>query len=354
MEKKTGFISAMFAVLLALTTLHAGAAQQIGRDFNHMTTGFGLSGGHAAAACESCHVGGVFKGTPRTCDGCHAVGKRVVATPKNDKHIVTDAPCDSCHFNTATWLGARFNHGSAVTGQCRNCHNGRQAQGKPANHSVGRKATESCDQCHRTFAWLPSSWNHNNSAGSCDQAGCHLAGQNSWYKGVTTAHTRTGMATYACQSCHNYLRWSPAPFNHSIGGRCDSCHNEVIAVGPNHYGTHTAAISGNDCSQCHINTTHAWKPALGALPPNHIPFNAGTACTACHLSVTSVRTGAAMHIYTSSLACTTCHLKNNQYAVWGQDTKSIGHEGMRSGDDCSKSGCHAPLGRKGIAYIKWD
>ncbi|MFH2134538.1 MAG: hypothetical protein ABII81_05080, partial [Pseudomonadota bacterium] len=147
MERKSGFIGAMFAVLLAVTTLQAGAAQQIGRDFNHMTTGFPLSGGHAAAACESCHVGGVFKGTPRACDGCHAVGRRVVATPKNDRHIVTDAPCESCHFNTATWLGVRYNHGSAVAGQCTNCHNGRQASGKAASHTTGNKATKSCDNC---------------------------------------------------------------------------------------------------------------------------------------------------------------------------------------------------------------
>jgi hypothetical protein len=36
------------------------------------------------------------------------------------------------------------------------------------------------------------------------------------------------------------------------------------------------------------------------------------------------------------------------------DKKNIGHEGMKSGDDCSKSGCHAPAGNRGTAYINWD
>ncbi len=353
MERLGRYFGALFAVMLAAATLQAQAAQQVGRDFNHATTGFTLTGGHAAAACESCHVGGVFKGTPRNCDGCHAVGKRVVATPKNDKHIVTDAPCETCHFNTATWLGARYNHGSAVVGQCASCHNGRQAAGKPSSHNSNvNKAQKSCDQCHRTFAWNPASWNHNNSAGSCDQAGCHVAGQNTWYKGVTTAHTRTGMATYACQRCHNYLGWKPAPYDHvGATGRCDSCHNGAVAISTP---AGHVAISGSDCSECHINTTKSWTPALGGKPANHIPYNAGTACTACHLTATTAKTGAAMHAYVSSYACTTCHLKGNTYAVWGQNTKSIGHEGMKSGDDCSKSGCHAPAGSRGSAYVTWD
>ena len=354
MERMGRYIGGLFAALFVMVTLQVHAAEQVGRNFNHATTGFPLSGGHVAAACETCHVGGVFKGTPRNCDGCHAVGQRVVATPKNDKHIVTDAPCETCHFNTATWLGARYNHGSAVVGQCRNCHNGRQAAGKPGSHNAGKKATESCDSCHRTFAWTPASWNHR-TGGNCDQAGCHLAGQNTWYKGMTTAHTRTGMATYTCQSCHNYVTWSPAPYNHSGAGgvRCDSCHNETVAVGPNHYGAHPVALAGEDCSQCHINNTNSWRPALGAKPSNHIPYNAGTACTACHLSVTSVRTGAAMHTYTSTFACTTCHLKNNPYVGWRQDTKNYGHEGWSTGD-CSQSGCHRPVGSKGTSYITWD
>lgn len=351
MERKTGFISAMFAVLLAVTTLQAGAAQQIGRDFNHMTTGFPLSGGHAAAACESCHVGGVFKGTPRACDGCHAVGKRVVATPKNDRHIVTDAPCESCHFNTATWLGARYNHGSAVTGQCRSCHNGRQAAGKAGTHSAGKKATESCDSCHRTFAWLPASWNHTLSPGVCST--CHTNAATVSSANLKPAgHAAPALkGTLACDSCHSYLGWYPNRFKHNTGAACSSCHDGISATGPK---TGHTSFPGwpTECNQCHTTTT-AWLPALGAKPTNHIPENPGTACSSCHVGGTALR-GASMHVYVSSSACTVCHLKGNAYTAWGQDTKSIGHEGMKSTDDCSKSGCHAPAGSRGTAYVRWD
>lgn len=352
MERRTGIIGAMFAVLLAVTTLQAGAAQQVGRDFNHMTTGFPLSGGHAAAACETCHVGGVFKGTPRACDGCHAVGKRVVATPKNDKHIVTDAPCESCHFNTATWLGVRYNHGSAVVGQCRTCHNGRQAEGKPSSHGAGKKLTESCDSCHRTFAWLPASWNHNLSPGICST--CHTNAATVSASNLKPAgHAAPALkGTEACDACHSYTGWYPNRFKHNIAGTCSSCHlNAAKAVGqPASHSSFTGWPM--ECNECHTTTT-AWLPALGAKPVNHIPYNAGVSCASCHVGGTVVR-GTSLHVpYLSTYACTTCHLKNNAYVGWGQDTKSIGHEGWSTGD-CSQSGCHAPAGRKGTAYINWD
>jgi hypothetical protein len=351
MERKTGIFGAVLAVLLAVMTLSASAAEQIGRDFNHMTTGFPLSGGHAAAACETCHVGGVFKGTPRACDGCHAVGKRVVATPKNDRHIVTDAPCESCHFNTATWLGVRYNHGSAVVGQCRTCHNGRQAEAKPGSHTVGKKATESCDSCHRTFAWTPASWNHNLSTGVCST--CHTNAATVSSANLKPAgHMAPALkGTEACDACHNYIGWYPNRFKHNIAGTCSSCHlNAAKAVGqPASHSSFTGWPT--ECNQCHTSTT-AWLPALGAKPANHIPYNAGVSCASCHVGG-GVTSGASMHTYVSTYACTTCHLKNNTYAVWGQDTKNYGHEGWSTGD-CSQSGCHAPAGRKGTAYINWD
>jgi len=150
MNRIAKVLSSVLAAGLMLVSLQTQAASGA-RDFNHMTTGFPLSGGHAVAACETCHVGGVFKGTPKTCDGCHAAGKRVVATPKTNSHIVTDAPCESCHFNTSTWLGARYNHGTAQPGGCLTCHNGRLSFAKPASHSTNiNKATKSCDSCHRS------------------------------------------------------------------------------------------------------------------------------------------------------------------------------------------------------------
>ncbi|MDO8312532.1 MAG: hypothetical protein Q7T25_11390 [Sideroxyarcus sp.] len=353
MKRLGQILGSLIAVALTVLSLQSVAAdaQLSRRDFNHMSTGFPLSGGHATAACETCHVGGVFKGTPRNCDGCHAMGRRIVATPKSNAHIVTDAPCETCHFNTATFLGARYNHGTAVPGQCTTCHNGRLSDSKPSTHNTGNKATKSCDSCHRSSSWLPASWNHTTGA-ACSS--CHISSPEvSVPNRKPASHVPAALkGSLECDSCHSYTGWFPARFKHNTGAACSSCHNGVLAVGP-------AASHGSfpswptECNECHFNTT-SFSNALGAKPGNHIPYNAGTKCSNCHTGTATVVRGATLHAYLSSYACTTCHLNNNTYAGWGQDTKSIGHEGMGAGDDCSKSGCHRPLGSKGSAYTNWD
>jgi hypothetical protein len=393
MKRLGRILGGLLAVALTVASMQAVAAETRmgGRDFNHMATGFPLSGGHATAPCETCHVGGVFKGTPRNCDGCHAVGKRVLATPKSNAHVVTDAPCESCHFNTSTWLGARYNHGTAIPGQCRTCHSGRQAAGKPATHNAGSKATASCDSCHRSSSWLPASWNHVGVApGTCTT--CH---NGTTATGKTASHTTIAKATYSCDACHSFIGWLPARYRHTSAAACTSCHDGVTAIGkpaghattakatfacsdchttsgwlPARYTHNTAAACSSchngtiaigkpaghpattdECNQCHTSTI-AWLPALGAKPANHIPYNAGVQCSSCHVGG-GVVSGPTLHTYLSGYACTTCHLRNNPYAGWGQETKSLGHEDWSTGD-CSQSGCHRPAGNRGTSYINWD
>jgi hypothetical protein len=74
--------SLSFGILVLLLPL-LGAAQSGGSQqrFDHLTTGFELTGKHREAACESCHVSAVFKGTPRECSSCHAKGTRINALP---------------------------------------------------------------------------------------------------------------------------------------------------------------------------------------------------------------------------------------------------------------------------------
>jgi predicted CXXCH cytochrome family protein len=352
MKRLGRVLGSLLAVALTVFSLQAFAAAQMGgRDFNHMTTGFILSGGHAVAACETCHIGGVFKGTPRACDGCHAVGKRIIATPKTNSHIVTDAPCESCHFNTATWLGARFNHGTAQPGQCATCHNGRLSFAKPSTHNVGNKATKACDSCHRSSSWLPASWNHNGVVGVCSS--CHVSSPE-----VSTPNRKPvshalpllkGDPAIECDACHLYSGWYPNRFKHNTGGTCSSCHlNGAKAIGQPT--SHNSFISWpTECNECH--TTAGWTGALGAKPANHIPYTSGT-CSSCHTG-SAIKTGATLHAYVSTV-CTTCHLKGGAVYLGNMDKKGIGHEGMGSGDDCSMSGCHKPAGNKGTAYINWD
>lgn len=340
----------VLSVILITFSLHAMAATQAsGHEFNHKATGFPLNGGHATAACESCHVAGVFKGTAKTCDGCHALGKHVVATPKSTSHIVTDAPCESCHFNTSSFLGARFNHGTAVPGQCVTCHNGRISTGRPANHNAGIRATDSCDHCHRSFTWLPASWNHVGVVPhSCDSAGCHVVGSNQYYKPANHQTTPDlDRNSFYCDECHTFLSWLPALFIHdrpSPSGICMGCHDGSNAPGKS--AGHIATTS--DCNQCHTSTV-SWSGALGGMPAGHVTFTAGVPCTACHTG-TTVATGAALHAYLSQTACNACHYRGAVVYAPNHPPQQSSHQGNVT---CSSSSCHAPLGRQGTAYISW-
>lgn len=327
MKRLGRFLGNLLAMLLTVISVQAMAETQLGgRDFNHMTTGFPLSGGHATAACETCHVGGVFKGTPRNCDGCHALGKRIVATPKSNSHIVTDAPCESCHFNTSTFLGARFNHATARPGDCTSCHNGRITKGKQVAHLV---TAYSCDQCHRTSSWIPASWNHTNNAmatysgQSCDSSQCHAMGGAAQSKSLATADRHLPSptpGTVGCQSCHiSYNSFAVVKYIHPAGLTCFSCHN------------------------------NSYKGIRG-MPANHIPLNAGATCQNCHSGGSSW--GGMDHTQVSTYTCRTCHLSGTSY-LGNMEKKSTSHESMGT-KDCSSSGCHKPIGNRGTTYIKWD
>lgn len=320
MQRLGRFTGNLLAVILIVISTQAMAETKLaGRDFNHAATGFPLTGGHATAACETCHVAGVFKGTAKTCDGCHALGKRVVATPKSTSHIVTDAPCDTCHFNASTFLGARFNHGTALPGQCANCHNGRQSMGKPASHSSGNKATKSCDQCHRSFTWFQASWNHVGVLpGTCSDPGngCHTVGENQY--NVTSVITRIGKShtnfTYTnnqkCDVCHNFVRWSPAT-HMPLTGSCSSCHTSgTAAEGP--AAGHTSFVGWPiECNSCH-------KSMITWLGAGFHSGNEAGICRNCHN--TTVQPSSHTKAGVVSLSCDKCH---TQTAWTGAHTSKL-------------------------------
>ena len=109
----------LLALLFALLWLFPGGSGLAQADrFSHSSTRFALTGAHTAARCESCHVQGVFKGTPTQCVACHSAGSRMPsATPMPAGHVSTVQPCDVCH-NTASFTGARFRHIGVAPGTC--------------------------------------------------------------------------------------------------------------------------------------------------------------------------------------------------------------------------------------------
>ena len=180
-------------VVLCLLALigHGASAQGAGTLFDHVTTGYELTGAHKLQACESCHVDAVFQGTPRECLACHSRGSRVGATPKTSDHILSTERCDACHTTSAWTPATRFDH-EETRGSCASCHNNAQAPGKPAGHIA---TTMECNACHGTVAWSPSKFDHGSRHRELrlvPQPGQHGDGKG-------PSHLQT---SNACEACH--------------------------------------------------------------------------------------------------------------------------------------------------------
>ncbi|MFQ5634878.1 MAG: cytochrome c3 family protein [Gammaproteobacteria bacterium] len=286
---KTVLISA--AAILVISLLFgagtASAQSAFRSNFDHLSTGFPLDGSHRNVDCQRCHVGGIFRGTPRECSGCHARAGLVRATPMPPQHILSSSLCQDCHLDTTFAPVRRVDH-TQVIGSCSGCHNGLIADGKPVDHPV---TNAPCEDCHRSIAWLPAGFNHANVTGNC--ISCHNGMDAT---GKSMSHINT---TNICEDCHRTVGWSPViRVDHlQVLGTCFGCHNGSIARGkhPEHI------TSGNNCDDCH--TTNAWSPAVF----DHALVTAGT-CSSCHNGMTA--TGKhGQHIQTIA-ECDVCHSRN--------------------------------------------
>jgi hypothetical protein len=267
------------------------------QNFNHAQTGFPLSGLHASTECGACHVGGIFKGTPRNCSGCHSKGRRVTATTMPANHVQTNDPCETCHTNTVTFLGARINHGKVSLESCTQCHNGIISTGRPSNHAGGLRTTESCGRCHRTYAWIPANFNHTGVTPKSCATQCH--------NGVTATgrpagHTTQLKSTSSCDVCHRYTGWYPTFYDHSsvASGSCTNCHNGVEATRrpSGHSGMKATLV----CDQCH--TTYAWSSA----GYNHSGVASGS-CATCHNGSSATAKPASHTGSKATMTCDQCH-----------------------------------------------
>lgn len=231
---------------LALLTLWFGAPTATAQpsvisSFDHFSTGFRLEGAHGRASCDSCHAGGVFKGTPTQCAACHSQGGLVQATPQPPHHITSTNQCLSCH-KTFSWTAvARVDH-LEVFGSCASCHNNVKAPGQPVNHLP---TTADCGSCHRTNTWVGARFTHTGITSGC--ASCHNGTQ---AIGKPANHIP---ASNQCESCHNTSVFgSVTRVDHlQVLGTCSSCHNNVVVAGqpPDHIPT-TA-----ECDSCHSTTS---------------------------------------------------------------------------------------------------
>jgi hypothetical protein len=223
-------------------------------NFDHTVTGFPLTGGHQRTPCESCHINGVFKGTPNQCLICHRAGSRMASTAKPPNHIPTNSNCDECHNNRVTWSGARFNHAATAPGSCSQCHNGATATGQSGSHVPSRSLA--CDSCHKsTSSWSVVRYDHLGIANGCGT--CH-SGTYGGVPGKSAAHVPSSPA---CESCHKTTTtWNNAKYDHlGIAGGCEGCHSGsytgVVGRPADHF---TNGFLGA-CYDCHKSTAH-WLP----------------------------------------------------------------------------------------------
>jgi hypothetical protein len=210
------------------------------------------------APCESCHKSSVtfagarmnHAGIIANCATCH---NGALAPGKPGKHVATNAPCETCHRSTVTFAGARIDHAS-LTGTCISCHNGTVADGKPAAHIL---TALSCDTCHRTRFWAPVTYRHTsplfvNHGPGIACSGCHAAN-------AQTVVWKFPAFKPGCAGCHadkfrpaahvKFLR--PVPFYYTVAELRDctgACHtyadNTQRVVSTRTYGVHRAFGGG--------------------------------------------------------------------------------------------------------------
>lgn len=290
------------ALMLALPAL--AQAQPTGqRPFDHTTTGYPLTGAHANERCESCHVNGVFKGTPKDCASCHTGGARLARnnTVMPPQHVPTTAACDTCH-DTRRFDGARFSHAAIAPGSCQGCHNGGTATGKPRDHLP---TTAACDSCHDTRGWAGARPDHTGFTPATNCASCHNGNAAGGKPANHIPYTQVpGGGSADCDSCHKsgYTTWVPGRLhaNLSVSANCASCHSGAYlgARGKPADQTHANATA---CEGCHKSTS-TWSGAQ----VDHAGFNQATNCASCH-NGSGAPGKPASHIPVGLTNCYACH-----------------------------------------------
>jgi len=173
-----------------------------GAAFDHTLAAFQLDGAHVDVACEACHIGGVFQGTPQDCFACHQ---------QDDEHNGQfGQDCAQCH-TTKEWQGATFDHSLAafqLTGAhqnvaCADCHTGGVFRGTPQECSVCHAEPayhlglfgSDCLACHDTTAWVPALFDRTHTFpfnhGESGFSDCQVCHPNS-------------LTTYDCYTCHEH------------------------------------------------------------------------------------------------------------------------------------------------------
>ncbi|HTT21516.1 MAG TPA: hypothetical protein VMG82_21485, partial [Candidatus Sulfotelmatobacter sp.] len=328
--------------------------------FDHSTTGFVLSGGHAVPPrqCADCHLNNNYTLGAMPCFGCHQKDFASATAPV--PHSGFPNTCETCH-DTVQWSDAKFDHsttGFALTGlhtvpprQCSDCHVNnnytlnstacvtchlKDFQGATSPNHATANFPQTCEQCHNTSNWMDAKFNHDSTGFSltglhtvppraCTDChfnnnytlsnaacvSCHLKD----FQEATSPNHATANFPQTCEQCHNTSNWMDAKFNHD-------------STGFSLTGLHT--VPPRQCSDCHVNNNYTLnstacvtchlKDYQGTTSPNHVDSNFPETCEQCHGTSTWLNatfnhdsTGfplTGLHTVPPR-ACTDCHVNNN-------------------------------------------
>jgi hypothetical protein len=287
--------------------------------FDHSTTGFLLTDGHATVPCAACHINNNYnlQIAPNDCgnSGCHLTTWQQTNNPTHSTAgpMFAVANCSNCHTPKG-WDSAHFDH--SFTGfLLTNGH-----------------ANVPCASCH-----INNNYNLQIRPTDCGNSGCHLT---TWQQTNNPVHSTAGpaFAVENCTNCHTTKGWDAASFDHSVTGftltgthmsptptPCASCH-----INKNY------TLNSADCYGCHIKEWNS-TPTFGGNVPDHIKAgfpNTASACASCH-PITKWSDGKFDHTAFgfpltnghANVPCASCHINNN-YSLNIAPT------------DCGNSGCH--------------
>ena len=263
-----------------------------GGRFEHDKTDFKLTGSHVTLSCDACHIGGRYRQTPASCNGCHAT---------DDEHRgARGADCAKCH-TTKEWKTAKFDHfketdyellGVHAQIDCLACHRSGNYKDKvpkdcngchQADDAHAARLGAACGDCHDNERWRPTVYDHAaktkfplvDAHAKIDCHACH------------SASVAAQKLPEDCAGCHR----SEDPHGGNLKGSCGACHGQTtwradllfdhdLTVFPL-LGLHRVV----SCAQCHA--TLAFGPASAACVDCHRQDDVhkgglGAKCESCH------------------------------------------------------------------------
>jgi hypothetical protein len=254
--------------------------------FNHSLTEFPLIGAHTGVNCSSCHTSG-YAGTSKACIDCHTTAYNSAVNP-NHRGIGLSTDCNSCHSSFA-WIPSSFNHQTT------------------AFILTGAHFNTDCSSCHTGIT----------TGLSQECSSCHLAD----YQNAANPVHIGSVIPLSCEMCHTTnTGWAPASFpihnniypligaHAAIASSCNSCHNGNYSNTP------------NDCYGCHSSDFNA------TINPRHLSTGFPTNCNLCHNQAGWVPSnfnhdGQYFPIYRGKHrnewnTCSDCHTTQNNFTIF--------------------------------------